>query len=347
MIFYYLKKRWRIFSYFTICPNRKEQLLFHGTSDNCITSILSTFIDIDKNNSNKIGKGFYMSDLFEVSWRYGKNSYNIPKVGDSFSVLVCNTYYSNNLVEKCYQPIWKPTPAPKNGVRIAKADWSTAVLNEEQLKGYDKFIQTEYLISYKEQMIPMYAINLKRVEYLIIWRDNNFDKSNPNNYNIIDFNKMLEFNENMKTYASRHIRTKIYFVNSSLEGLKLVDRKKYNKIILITNGGDNGRQFIIDARKIIGSNSVALVTCYLPGNHLNWVSQLPNTYISNNKEFFQLFLESVIKEDIFQMTRLKNMMEYIFRGFQFNINVNSLFYFPKFMKNGTFDQLSFIPAYNY
>ena len=28
-------------------------------------------------------------------------------------------------------------------------------------------------------MIPIYGIILRRVEYLIIWRDNNFDKSLP------------------------------------------------------------------------------------------------------------------------------------------------------------------------
>ena len=29
-----------------------------------------------------------MSDLFEVSWRYGTDYNSIPKIGDSFSVLV-------------------------------------------------------------------------------------------------------------------------------------------------------------------------------------------------------------------------------------------------------------------
>ena len=70
------------------CPNVKEQLLFHGTKNEYLVSILKTFIDISKNTCNKIGKGFYMSDLFEVSWRYGTDYNSIPKIGDSFSVLI-------------------------------------------------------------------------------------------------------------------------------------------------------------------------------------------------------------------------------------------------------------------
>ena len=51
----------------------------------------------------KIGKGFYLSDLFEVSWKYGMKINNIPKIGDSFSVLVFNIYYSISQIEYCYQ----------------------------------------------------------------------------------------------------------------------------------------------------------------------------------------------------------------------------------------------------
>ena len=82
-------------------------------------------------------------------------------------------------------------------------------------------------------MMPLYAINLRRVEYLIIWRDNNFDKSNPNNYK--NFDKMIQFNEEIQKYAYRQINSKIYYVKTTEEGLKLIDRKKYNKIIIITN----------------------------------------------------------------------------------------------------------------
>ena len=90
---------------------------------------------------------------------------------------------------------------------------------------------------------------------------------------------MIEFNKEMKAYAYREINTKIYYCSSTEEALKLIDRKKYNKIILITNAGNNGEQFLKEARRIIGGNTIALVSCYLYSNHIDWVKKLPNTFV--------------------------------------------------------------------
>ena len=128
-------------------------------------------------------------------------------------------------------------------------------------------------------MLPLHAINLRRIEYLINWRDNNFNKSNPNNY------------------EDWEINSKIYYVNTTEEGLRLIDRKKYNKIIIITNGGNNGEEFINESRKILGANSIALVSCYIPKLHLNWIIKLPNTFIGNEMDYIKEFLLYSIKED--------------------------------------------------
>jgi len=326
------------------CPNIKEQLLFHGTKNEYIVSILKTFIDIEQNKGNKLGKGFYLSDLFEVSWRYGGGWGNIPKVGDSFSVLVCNTYYSQDLFENIQKEIWKDELIPKNAVRFSKVGANFSVIPPEELNNYDKFIQNEFLISHKEQMIPIYGIILRRVEYLIIWRDNNFDKNNPNNYD--DYEIMLKFNQEMKDFAYRTINTKIYYVSSTEEGLKLIDRKKYNKIIIITNGGNNGEEYIKEARKIIGGNTLALVSCYMPDNHIKWVSELPNTLLSNEKEIFEEFLLDAVQENKNKMKNLKIKIEEKYGKKFEKFNENEIFNFPNFLPEGKYDQLRFIPKYN-
>ena len=59
-------------------------------------------------------------------------------------------------------------------------------------------------------------------------------------------------------------------MNESNEALNFINRKKYNKIILITNGGNNGEDFITNARKIIGKDTIVLITCYAANNHLYW-----------------------------------------------------------------------------
>ena len=289
------------------CINMREKLLFHGTKTEYIVSILKTFIDIGKNRASKVGKGFYLSDLLDVSWLYGNKQENtkIPEVGDSFSVLVVDSFYSESKIEYCYKrPPKEKIKVQKGGIRIAKSTPRGRILSKEDLENYDKFIQNEYLISDESQMMPLYAINLRRVEYLIIWRDNNFDKSNPNNYK--NFDKMIQFNEEIQKYAYREINSKIYYVKTTEEGLKLIDRKKYNKIIIITNAGNNGEEFINESRKILGANSIALVSCYIPKRHLGWISKLSNTFIGNEIDFIKEFLLYSILENRDKMVELKN-----------------------------------------
>ena len=85
-------------------------------------------------------------------------------------------YYGGKVEEK----------VPKYGIKIAKSKPMGSIIKKEDLENYERFIQNIYLISDKEQMLPLYTINLRRIEYLIIWRDNNFNKSNPNNYENFD-----------------------------------------------------------------------------------------------------------------------------------------------------------------
>ena len=249
----------------------ERKTIISWTQPEYIASILYNSIDIDRNKVTKVGKGFYLSDLLDVSWIYSNRNIKIPDVGDSFSVLVVNCYYSEIKMENYYGGKVEEK-VPKDGIRIAKARPKGGVIKKEELENYKGFIQNIYLINDKDQMLPLYAINLRRVEYLIIWRDNNFNESNPNNYG--NFDKMLQFNEEIKNFAYREINSKIYYVNSTEEGLRLIDRKKYNKIIIITNGGNNGEEFINESRKILGANSIALVSCYIPKRHLNWIIKL-------------------------------------------------------------------------
>ena len=87
------------------------------------------------------------------------------------------------------------------------------------------------MVSHEQQILPMYAISIKRCEYLIIWRDYNFDENNPNNYPEDDFKKMQEFHRKIKKYIASELNTKIYYVKDDEEAKKLLNRKRYNKII--------------------------------------------------------------------------------------------------------------------
>ena len=48
----------------------------------------------------------------------------------------------------------------------------------EKARKEGKFIGTEYVISQKKQMLPLYVLTLKRNEFFIIWLDGNFQGEN-------------------------------------------------------------------------------------------------------------------------------------------------------------------------
>ena len=63
--------------------------------------------------------------------------------------------------------------------------------------------------------------------------------------------------------------------------MELIKRKKYNKIILITNGGNDGANFINNERKIIGNKSIALITCFVAQNYLKIVQNMENVLLNS------------------------------------------------------------------
>ena len=121
-----------------------------------------------------------------------------------------------------------------------------------------------------DQICPFISAKLKRNEYCVIWRDNNFS-SNPVYKNEFDeiFKKFLS--ERIK-YIKQVAKYNIYPFEISEEALKLIERKKYNKIILISNVGSDfgGKKFVDIARKIIGNEVIVLFLAYNIA-HLKWI----------------------------------------------------------------------------
>ena len=106
------------------------------------------------------------------------------------------------------------------------------------------------------------SATLKRNEYCVIWRDINF--SSKPVYNRKFDNIFKHFLKERMKYIKQYANFNIYPCETSEEALQLVRRKKYNKIILISNVGTNqgGKKFIEDARKIIGNDVICLFLSY-------------------------------------------------------------------------------------
>ena len=332
------------------CRNLQKKILYHGTKSKAISSILAGHFR--HANIHIFGIGVYFTDLIDYAWYYGsesdtnnrENFFRIPKIKDSFSFIASEVYYDKSKFEQIYDNKKEDNEVPKNGIRHACVKHTSAVIPKNELKNYKKFIGTEYLITNLAQILPLLNVTVERVEFLIVWRDNNFDISNPNGYS--QFQEMYDFNHKIKKYASFNLNTKIYYFNQSYEALNFIKRKKYNKIILITNGGNNGIGFINDARKIIGSNTISLITCYVAQNYMDIIQNSENILInSKHYECIKQFLTFSTSKNINALRNLQANIEINLKNlnnsFHFKaINYNA-FNFPKFKEEGEFSEIYF------
>ena len=333
------------------CNNIEKKMLFHGTNSNCISRILADHFN--ESTKHLFGPGFYFSDSLDYTWFYSNDSNKehnrinfrkIPEINDTFSFIVAEVYYDKDKFEQVYDISKKNTKVPEFGIRHILVDYKTRAIPEKELDNYSKFIGTEYLISSRNQILPLLSITVERVKYLIVWRDNNFNDSNPSNYS--RFSRMLEFNRGIQNFANTNLNTKIYYFDESDEALKFIKRKKYNKIILITNGANNGEIFINNARKIIGNNTLALITCYNAKNYMKTVEKMENVLLnSRHHNCMKKFLSIVCDEDLNEIKNFQKEIEKKYQeldnSFHFKeINENA-FDFPNFKESGKFNEIDF------
>ena len=262
------------------CPNRVERILYHGTSIEPISNILTGLYKKSLEQHKAInGKGVYFTDLLDYAWYYGgqsgnrANFHSIPKIDDTFTVIVNSVYYNRNGFQQVKDG--KRTPG-KNQINFAYAG---AVSERLIIPDKSKFLGTEYVIYDLNQICPFMSAKFKRVEFCVIWRDNNFSP-NPVFNNEFDeiFKKFLK--ERLK-YINQNAKYNIYPCETSEEALELVNRKKYNKIILISNVGNDfgGKKFVEKAREIIGNNVIVLFLAYKK-SHLDWIKNFKNAIFS-------------------------------------------------------------------
>ena len=83
----------------------------------------------------------------------------------------------------------------------------------------------------------------------------------------------------------------MYGVGEINEALDIIKRKKYNKVILLSNVGivEEAKQFINDVRTILKFNVVVLFfTASL--SHLNWIKDFPNALFTMSEYFFREYI---------------------------------------------------------
>ena len=238
-----------------------------------------------------------------------------------------NENFCENNKEKANQNFDKSVE--KNGIyiiRIEPEDNKTQKNKQNENKG--KFIWTQYIINNMSQVLPLFGFTLKRNEYLIIWKDSNLNENNA-------FNPFL--NQLKTIFMSQFLDVNIYFESCTEKALELIERKKFNKIILISNIGLDlsGKKYVEIARKILGFNIMVLFFSN-NNNHLNWIQSFPNSLYTNCTEFCAKYISNYNRDGLIN---LKKEVENIYKiKLQFD---NEFLAFPKFINEKNYKDIIF------
>ena len=294
----------------------------------------------------------------------------IPKIDESFSFIASEVYYDKSKFKQIFnfskrvvldhmpdqKEIFvdnKDKIVQKNGIHYVEVNGkNTKVIPAKKIKSLSPiekkenevyqsvekynnkiFKAKEYVVTYNEQILPLYALTLKRVEYCIIWYDPKFsdDKYQKD---------LIE----RKKYSKQMTNFNLYFEDKIENALILIWKKKYNKIILISSCGDNcsGRNFIDRVREILNFNIMVLFYDNSVEN-LNWIKNYPNSLFTNTEQFFRDYICNFNREGLL---KLKNDIEnYIhlqfsqFSDFKFKDFQDHLI-FPLYKTKGKYSDLN-------
>jgi len=340
------------------CPNRYDKILYHGTQIHPISDILTGMFRRSVKRGYQHGKGVYFTDSLDTCWFYGGPEYNkenmnkipaniesmnklpdnrknmnkIPAIGDIFTAIASVVYYDKNgfLKVKDYKTRIKPG---KNQINFAYAGAGSETIVDPKP---NQFVGTEYVVWELSQICPFISVKFKRDEYCVIWRDDNFSEK-PVFGNEFD-SVFKNFLKERITYIKQEAKYNVYPCSTTEEALKIVKRKKYNKIILLSNVGPNygGKQFVDAARKIIQSNVIVLFLSYSK-QHLEWIKNYKNAIFSNDSKFYEEYLDKY--GNFLEMRGLISNLENHY-NVHFNFDDDFL-KFPLFKDNGKYSDLTF------
>ena len=312
------------------CPNVVIKFLFHGTRIDPIAKILTGGFKYAKRPL--FGMGVYFSDQLDyISFYTGgkssefeerrKNFGRIIKVGEKISCIAAEVYYNSELKkniyddslgfsEKEFEELEKkdfPTyyeiitkyndrKVQENGVHFVRVDgFNGSVKNLEEInkeKKEGKFMGNEYVITEQDQMLPLFGLSLKRNEYFVVWRDPGFTFENRHS----------NYLKERRQFIYKEAKMNGFFDSSAERLLEIIRRKKYNKIILLSNCGIDlsGKKFVEVSRKILKFD-VPVLFYSSNKNHLNWIKDFPNALYTNEDNFYEKYITNYNKEGLLNL----------------------------------------------
>ena len=162
------------------CKNMKTMILYFLSEINNDSNQFN--LKLEYSNKSTYGRGFYFSDSIDDIVRCQNNEI-IPKIGECFSLIICEIFYDEEKLKEVDKNLSlsadlnqiislkdKEKVEPNGLKKIGIFPLNDSNNSNNSNNGKRK-ICTEYVLSEKYQILPLYTFTLRRNEYFVIFRD--------------------------------------------------------------------------------------------------------------------------------------------------------------------------------
>ena len=294
------------------CKNMKKMMLYFLYEINYDSNKLN--MKLEFSNKSVYGSGFYFSDSIEDILRC-QNNEKFPEIGESFSLIICEIFYDEEKLREFNMNLSSSDSNQNNKEKVEPNGLKKIEIFHYNDNNNKIRIYTEYVLSEKYQIFPIYTLTLRRNEYFVIYRDPNFVKKN-------------HYTKDLKQIMLRSLKysydKNFYFESSTEKALELILKKKKVKVILITSIGrdKSGKRFAEIARRILQRDDLIVLFFSNNTNHLGWIKNFSNCLYASE---FDIYEEYISKYNYNSLRDLKEKIEDLY-DLKLNFSFNYLSY---------------------
>jgi hypothetical protein len=294
------------------CKNMKKMMLYFLYEINYDSNKLN--MKLEFSNKSVYGSGFYFSDSIEDILRC-QNNEKFPEIGESFSLIICEIFYDEEKLREFNMNLSSSDSNQNNKEKVEPNGLKKIEIFHFNDNNSKIRIYTEYVLSEKYQIFPIYTLTLRRNEYFVIYRDPNFVKKN-------------HYTKDLKQIMLRSLKysydKNFYFESSTEKALELILKKKKVKVILITSIGrdKSGKRFAEIARRILQRDDLIVLFFSNNTNHLGWIKNFSNCLYASE---FDIYEEYISKYNYNSLRDLKEKIEDLY-DLKLNFSFNYLSY---------------------
>ena len=294
------------------CKNMKKMMLYFLYEINYDSNKLN--MKLEFSNKSVYGSGFYFSDSIEDILRC-QNNEKFPEIGESFSLIICEIFYDEEKLREFNMNLSSSDSNQNNKEKVEPNGLKKIEIFHFNDNNSKTRIFTEYVLSEKYQIFPIYTLTLRRNEYFVIYRDPNFVKKN-------------HYTKDLKEIMLRSLKysydKNFYFESSTEKALELILKKKKVKVILITSIGrdKSGKRFAEIARRILQRDDLIVLFFSNNTNHLGWIKNFSNCLYASE---FDIYEEYISKYNYNSLRDLKEKIEDLY-DLKLNFSFNYLSY---------------------